>query len=101
MSEIPALIFTNGERNRRLFDHLLSIGLIVIPIFIDNEDGSSEIDYMIVKCNSTSRSYSKKPFKTKKESSRSKARDTLLTCASTPVNSSGCSGKILNFPTKF
>lgn len=47
---IPALIHTKAKRNRRLFDHLLSMGIIVNPVFEKGafEAGSEAIDYMLV-----------------------------------------------------
>jgi hypothetical protein len=41
----PAIIHTKTERNARLYQHLLSMGLVVSPVF---KKGSSDIVHMYV-----------------------------------------------------
>lgn len=48
----PAIIHTPAERNARLYQYLLSIGLVVSPVF---EKGTSNILYMHVQTDSGSK----------------------------------------------
>lgn len=48
----PAIIHTPKERNARLYQYLLSIGLVVSPVF---EKGTSNILYMHVQTDSGSK----------------------------------------------
>lgn len=50
-NKYPAIIHTKTERNARLYQHLLSIGLVVSPVF---KKGTSDILHMYVSTSSES-----------------------------------------------
>jgi hypothetical protein len=92
--EFPAIIHTPKERNARLYQYLLSIGLVVSAIF---EKGTSNILYMHVQTNSGSES--RVPEELSTFGSVNSPMDSLKVTQDSS-SASGLWDNVINFPTK-